>query len=74
MNDTHRNGSDDPCSENSLEAAPVNERAARLGPDWELKPSDLAWVSNYRDWHDVRQSLLRPFRGALNIIKGWFRP
>lgn len=51
---------------------PINERAARLGPDWEFKPSDMAWVSNYRDWTDVFRDLLNLVNKPLNLLKRWF--
>ncbi|MDP3521399.1 MAG: hypothetical protein Q8S02_12340 [Hydrogenophaga sp.] len=51
--------------------APTNERARRLGPDWDLHPRNLAWVSNYRDWDDVLGDLLHLFNKALNLVRGW---
>lgn len=50
---------------------PVNERARRLGPGWDLQPRDLAWISNYRDWGDVRADLLNLAKKPLNLFKRW---
>ncbi len=63
MNDAPNSGADETQGKNTPEVAPVNEHSARLGPGWDLKPSDSAWVSNYPDWRDVWQSLLSPLMG-----------
>lgn len=51
--------------------APINERALRLGPGWDLDPSYLAGVSNYRDWNDVLGDLKNLVNQPLNLVKRW---
>jgi hypothetical protein len=51
---------------------PINERALRLGPGWDLDPSYLAGVSNYRDWNDVLGDLKNFVNKPLNLVKRWF--
>ncbi len=51
----------------------VNERAKRLGPDWDLNASDLAWVSNYRDWDDVFRDVWGFCCKPLRLLKRWLR-
>jgi len=51
--------------------APINERALRLGPGWNPDARDLAWVSNYRDWHDVLGDLKNLVHQPLNLVKRW---
>ena len=52
--------------------SPINERARRLGPGWDLNASDLAWVSNYRDWNDVLGDLKHLVNQPLNLVRRWF--
>lgn len=52
--------------------APINERALRLGPGWDLNARDLAWVANYRDWNDVLGDLKHLVHQSLNLVKRWF--
>lgn len=52
---------------------PVTRRSARLGPDWDLNPGDLAWVSNFREWSDVRADLVGLVRKPLNPITVWLK-
>ncbi len=73
MNDAPNSGADHPKVKNTPEVAPVNERAARLGPDWDFKPSDIAWACSNRDRQDVWQSLRSRFIGGLNMVKTWFK-
>lgn len=49
----------------------VNERARRLGPDWNLNARNLAWVSNYRDWDDVFRDVWSFFCKPLRLLKRW---
>lgn len=52
--------------------SPINERALRLGPGWNPQASDLAWVSNYRDWNDVLGDLKILIHQPLNLVRRWF--
>ena len=49
--------------------SPINERSLRLGPGWDLDPSYLAWVSNYRDWNDVLRDCTELVNKPLNLLK-----
>ena len=49
----------------------INERARRLGPDWDLNARNLAWVSNYRDWDDVFGDVWGFFCKPLRLLKRW---
>jgi len=49
----------------------VNERPRRFGPDWDLDPSYLVGVSNYRDWNDVFSDVLGFFCKPLRLLKRW---
>ena len=51
--------------------APINERARRLGPGWDLDSSYLVWVSNYRDWDDVFGDLKNLVNKPLNLVRRW---
>lgn len=51
----------------------VTRRSARLGPDWDLNPGDLAWVSNFREWRDVRADLVSLVCKPLNPIMVWLK-
>ena len=51
--------------------SPINERALRLGPGWDLDPSYLVGVSNYRDWDDVLGDLKNLVNKPFNLLKGW---
>lgn len=51
--------------------APGNERASRLGPDWDFHPSYLAGVSNYRNWNDVLGDLKNLVNKPLDLLKRW---
>ena len=48
-----------------------NERARRLGPGWDMDASDLAWVSNYRDWDDVFCDLKNLVNKPFRLLKRW---
>jgi hypothetical protein len=52
---------------------PINERSARLGPDWHPKPGDLAWIGNDRNWDDVFRDLLNLVHKPLHLLQGWLR-
>lgn len=58
-----------PITDNTKQS--VNERARRLGPDWDLDASHLAWVSNYRGWDDVFRDVLGFFCTPLRLLKRW---
>ncbi len=48
-------------------------KVARLGPDWDIQPGDLAWACNDRDWNDVLCDLVNFAKKPLNLLKRWFR-
>lgn len=53
--------------------APANDRARRLGPDWDIDSMDLTWISNNRDWNDVLCDLKNLVNKPLNLVRSWFR-
>jgi hypothetical protein len=40
--------------------------------EWDLDASNLAWVSNYRDWNDVFRDVWGFFCKPLRLLKRWF--
>ncbi len=74
MEQRHRHVTDGPQVVCEQIDAPINERAARLGPDWDFQPSDIAWACYNRDWDDVFGDLLNLVHKPLKRLKGWFRP
>jgi len=58
-----------PITDNTKQS--INERARRLGPDWNPDARDLAWVANYRDWDDVFRDVWGFFRKPLHLLKRW---
>lgn len=52
---------------------PTNDRARRLGPDWDLDSMDLAWVSNHRDRNEVLGNFLNLVKMPLKLVKSWLR-
>jgi hypothetical protein len=54
--------------------APPRRYPSWLGSDGDFDPKHLHWVSNYRDWQDIKVDVLNLPKRLLDLFKRRFRP